>query len=84
MEELTVPTVTAVNRWIMVHVATLLGVDSGTIDPAAPLSTYDLDSVDAIEMAMQFECAFGRAIHPEIFMDGDRSIDALAEQLADP
>lgn len=84
MEELTVPTVTTVNRWITVHVATLLGVDSGTIDPAAPLSTYDLDSVDAVEMAMRFECAFGRPIHPESFMDGDRSITSLAQQLAGP
>lgn len=80
----TVLTAATVNRWITVYVATLLGLDSGTIDPAAPLANYDLDSVDAVEMAMQFECAFGRAIHPESFMDGGKSIGALAEQLADP
>lgn len=84
MEESPVPAAAAVHRWITVYVATLLGMQSDRIDPTAPLATYDLDSVDAVEMAMQFECAFSRPIHPETFMVGDQSIDALAKRLADP
>lgn len=84
MEDTAVLTAETVKRWITVYVATLLNLESATIDPAAPLANYDLDSVDAVEMAMRFECAFGRPIHPESFMDGVKSIGALAEQLADP
>lgn len=84
IEESSVLTAATVHRWITVYVATLLDMTSDTIDPTVPLANYDLDSVDAVEMAMKFECAFGRAIHPESFMDGDKSIDELAERLADP
>lgn len=83
MEEGAVLTEATIGRWITVYVATLLGLESETIDPAAPLASYDLDSVDAVEMALRFESTFGRPIHPETFMDGSKSISALAEQLAD-
>ena len=82
MDEGTPFSVAAVTRWITVYVATLLGMDSDTIDPAAPLATYELDSVDAVEMALRFEIAFNRPIHPESFMDGTPSIEQLGKRLA--
>ena len=81
MEDRSVLTPATVNAWITVHVATLLGLDSSMIDPAAPLENHETDTVDAVKMALQLESECGRPIHPESIVERDKSIDARAERL---
>ena len=70
-----------IQRWIVVYLAVISGEDSATIDVDASLSTYDMDSVDAVEMAMQFEKTFGREIGAEFFLRSKPSLKELAEQI---
>jgi acyl carrier protein len=70
-----------VRRWILVYVATIVGEDSDSLDIHAPLSRYDFDSLDAVEMAVAFEKTFGRETHPELFLRSDQTIAGLTAVL---
>jgi acyl carrier protein len=70
-----------VRRWIVVYLAVISGEDSDTIDADMPLSHFDIDSVDAVEMALQFETTFDRRIGAEFFLVAERTIRDLAEQI---
>ena len=66
-------------RWIVVYLAVISGEDSDTIDPDMPLSHFDLDSVDAVEMALQFETTFDRQIGAEFFLAANATVRGLDE-----
>ena len=71
----------ALQQWMTAYIATVTGISSDIIRPAEPMRTYDLDSLDAVEMALDFERMYGLAVHPEFFMDGAASIESLVESL---
>ncbi len=70
-----------VRRWIVVYLAVLVGQDSDGVDIDMPFRHFDLDSVDAVEMASEFEKAFGYAIGPEFFLNGDTTVRDMAGDL---
>lgn len=70
-----------IQRWIVVYLAVISGEDSASIDIDASLAAYDIDSVDAVEMALQFEKAFGREIGAEFFLRSEPSLRELAGQI---
>ncbi|PWC40605.1 acyl carrier protein [Azospirillum sp. TSO35-2] len=69
-------------RWMMAYLATICGLAADRMDPAQALAVYDLDSVDAVEMALELEKAFGIALHPETFLDTATSVAAIADHVA--
>lgn len=69
-------------NWMKAYLATLAGRAAENLDADACLGAYDLDSVDAVEMALEFERAFGFAIHPETFLNAEASLPDLAEALS--
>jgi acyl carrier protein len=72
-----------IHRWIVVYLAVLVGRSSDTIDSDSPLSDFDLDSVDAVEMAAEFEKAFGLGIGPEFFLRGEPTVRDMVEALVE-
>ncbi|CBS88970.1 acyl carrier protein [Azospirillum lipoferum] len=72
----------ALQRWMMAYLATICGFAADAMDPGQPLAGYDLDSVDAVEMALEMEKAFGIALHPETFLESRNSVAAIADTLA--
>lgn len=71
----------SLTQWIQNYLAELIGETIETIDINLPLSSFDLDSIDAVMMAMKLEEAFGFSIHPETFLDGDASIRDSSERI---
>ena len=51
----------------MVYIGVLTGEDSDSIELDAPFSRFDLDSVDVVEMASQFEKAFDCEVGAGVF-----------------
>lgn len=82
MSELKIADPEALSRWIKVYLATVVGDPADSIDSSAPLSEYDLDSIDAVTMALEMEKMFDISVHPETFLDGDASIDDIVEQMS--
>lgn len=72
-----------VGRWVALYVATVAGEDADALDLHAPMSVHDLDSVDAVEMVMEFEKAFACEADPEQVLRGDRTLAELIEVLRD-
>ena len=70
-----------VRRWVVVYIGVLVGEDSDSIDMDAPFSRFDLDSVDAVEMAAEFEKAFGCDVGPEFFLQSKPSLREMVPQL---
>ncbi len=70
-----------VRRWVVVYIGVLVGEESDTIDMDAPFSRFDLDSVDAVEMAAEFEKAFGCEVGPEFFLQGTPSLREMVPRL---
>ncbi|MDQ0347348.1 acyl carrier protein [Ancylobacter vacuolatus] len=70
-----------VRRWIVIYLAVISGEDSDTIDLDSRLSHFDIDSVDAVEMALQFETTFNRPIGAEFFLVSELTIRELAGQI---
>lgn len=68
-------------RWVIVYVAAVSGEKSDDIDPDEPMSIYDFDSIDAVEMAMEFERKFDRPTEPELFLRSDQSLNQLVAAL---
>jgi acyl carrier protein len=67
--------------WVRAHLAHVLGVSPESIDIGKGLSTYGLDSVDAVLMAGELEEAFGIEIDPASFIQYD-SFGAIIAALA--
>lgn len=72
----------ALQHWMMAYLATICGLPADAMDPAQPLAAYDLDSVDAVEMALELEKAFGLVLDPETFLESRNSVSAIADALA--
>lgn len=72
----------SLQRWMMAYLATICGDAADRMDPGQPLAVYDLDSVDAVEMALETEKAFGIVLHPETFLDTTTSVAAIANSIA--
>jgi acyl carrier protein len=68
-------------EWIRAHLAQLLGVPPESIDFDKGLSSYGLDSVDAVLMAGELEEAFSIEIDPASFIQCD-SFGAIVATLA--
>jgi acyl carrier protein len=66
--------------WMKAYLATVVGERSENIDTQDPLSAYDLDSIDAVTMALEMEKALGNPVHPEMFLDNNASIDDVIAQ----
>ena len=56
---------------------------SDSIDIDRPLADFELDSVDAVELASEFERAFGHELDPEFFLDGSQSLRKVVAKLAE-
>jgi acyl carrier protein len=67
--------------WVRAHLAQVLGVPPESIDIDKGLTTYGLDSVDAVLMAGELEEAFGIEIDPASFIQYD-SFGAITAALA--
>lgn len=70
-----------IERWLLLHLATLAGEPVESIDPRASLAVHDLDSFDAIHMALEIREIFGCEVDPELFMVRDRTVAELVEML---
>lgn len=78
------PTVTDlpdIERWILLYLAVLGGTPVEGLDAEAPLAGHDLDSVDAVQMAIELEKIYGFEVEPELFMQGEQSAREIAEML---
>jgi acyl carrier protein len=70
-----------IDRWLAIYLAVLVGKPSGAIDRDMPLSRFDIDSVDAVQMALEFERAFNCQVGPELFLGGGQSIREMVPVL---
>lgn len=68
-------------NWLKAHLAAISGGRSEDVDDDHPLSRYDLDSVDAVQTALDVETAFGFPLHPDTFLHDDATVGALADAL---
>ena len=74
----------SLKRWMTLYLAVLIGEPSETIDTSESISFFDLDSVDAVTMAIELEDKFGIVVHPETFLNPQSSIDYISDRLAHP
>lgn len=68
-----------VERWIVLHLAMLVGEPADSLDHASQMACFDVDSFDAVEMAFAIEKEYGVEIDPELFLN---RLDTLASVLA--
>lgn len=68
-------------RRVTLNFAVVSGRPSESVAPDETIGSFDIDSVDAIEMAMQMERELGYEIDPELFLRGDLTLGAVAEAL---
>lgn len=71
----------SLKRWLQVYIATILGEPSETIATNEALSTFDLDSIDSVTMAIELEKRFAIQVLPEIFLSRELSLDDIVKQL---
>lgn len=71
----------ALTRWMQLHLAVLTGQPSETISVDEPFRTFDLDSLDAVTMALEMEKALGVDISPEMFLNGDATIAVITDRM---
>lgn len=81
MTAITAPDLEPLQRWMTIYLATLIGEPVESLDVSDPLSEYDLDSIDAVTMAIETEQKFGVEVHPETFLASDASIAEIASRL---
>jgi acyl carrier protein len=72
-----------IGRWVVIYLAVLSGVDSDSIDLDTRFAEFDIDSVDAVEMAAEFAKAFGVDIGPEFFLRGDQPVRHMVDELVE-
>ncbi len=56
-----------IDRWVVVYISSVVGISSEEIDLHEMMSIYDFDSIDAVEMALEFERTFSREVDPHVF-----------------
>ncbi|MDJ0930289.1 MAG: acyl carrier protein [Breoghania sp.] len=66
-------------HWLHLHVATALSESSEAVDVNVPLTKFDLDSVDSVMMAVDLEKRFSVPVHPELFLNADKSLVEVAD-----
>ncbi|EGV27895.1 phosphopantetheine-binding protein [Thiorhodococcus drewsii AZ1] len=81
MSENSVLSADALRRWLTVYLATVIGEPSESIDTRVALSTYDLDSIDAVTMAIELEKKFTLKVHPDLFLLGHSSVEDVVAEL---
>ncbi len=64
-------------RWMTIYLATIIGDPVESLDVLDPISEYDLDSIDAINMAITMEKKFSIQVHPETFLQSHMSISDI-------
>ncbi|MCX4712998.1 MULTISPECIES: acyl carrier protein [Streptomyces] len=69
--------------WLAGEVAALLGDPTGTVDRAASMGEYGLDSIAGLTLAAAIEDRFGIEVDPAVVWDHP-SIDELAAFLTGP
>ncbi|WP_421725958.1 acyl carrier protein [Bauldia sp.] len=72
-----------IRRWLIVYLAILVGEPSESIEANVPFSRFDIDSVDAVQMAAEFEKAFAVEIGPEFFLRGELTLDEMVALIAE-
>lgn len=70
-------------RWMQLYLATLLGETADDISVRDPIKTFDLDSIDAVTMAIELEDRFDMRLTPEYFLNGKLSITDVANAITD-
>lgn len=72
----------ALTRWMQLHLAVLTGQPSETLSVDEPFGTFDLDSLDAVTMALEMEKALGVEVAPETFLDSEATIATITDRVA--
>ncbi len=74
-------------NWMILYVAVLIGDPPETLSLDTPISEYDFDSIDAVNMALAVEEKCGTSVDAELFLNGDASLldilDALRPESED-
>ncbi|GAA4715829.1 acyl carrier protein [Phytohabitans rumicis] len=76
------PTAEHLRPWLVERVAEFTERDPATIDPAAPLAGFGLDSVYALALCGEIEDHLGVTLEPTIVWDHP-SVDALVAFLCE-
>jgi acyl carrier protein len=74
-------------EWLCRHLAALLRVPDGTVDPTEPMSAYGLDSLRAVAVLMDVEEHVGFPIDSDVLWDHptvEQFALFLAERMAPP
>ncbi len=71
-----------IGRWVVVYIASVVGQKSELLDLDAPMAIYDFDSIDAVEMAFEFERTFGREVDPHVLLQSDQTVGGLIAHLS--
>ncbi|MEF9387808.1 acyl carrier protein [Ralstonia solanacearum species complex bacterium KE056] len=71
---------TAIQRWLIAHVASILEAPEDSIDPALPFSHFGLDSVAAVGLSGDLETLMGRKLPATLTWDFP-TIELLARHL---
>jgi acyl-CoA synthetase (AMP-forming)/AMP-acid ligase II/acyl carrier protein len=71
-----------IQSWLVERIAQHCKVPAGEINPDAPLSSYVMDSVSAVMIAMELQDWLGRSLSPVLLYDSP-SLSVLTERLAD-
>ena len=71
----------AIQAWLITHIASMLEMDSASIDPRQPFTYYGLGSVQAVSLTGDLEVFLDRKLSPTLAWDYP-SIELLANYLA--
>lgn len=68
---------------LKLHIAVMTGRSADSIDGSDTIGSFDIDSVDSIQLAMEVEKDLGHEIDPEIFLRSGSTIDHIIDRLID-
>ncbi len=71
----------AIQSWLMTRIASMLEIDTRSIDPRQPFTYYGLGSVQAVSLTGDLEVFLGRTLSPTLAWDYP-TIELLANYLA--
>jgi len=66
-------------RWIKEYIAGLIGEPFESIASDMQFLEFDMDSIDAVTMALEMEKALNMDVPPEIFLDGLTTIEEVLD-----
>lgn len=66
--------------WLRAELVELLEIDPASITPEATLADLDVDSIDAVDIVVNFRELTGRRVEPEVFRNV-RTIGDVVEAL---